>query len=211
VQIAIDESRPSRLFSLLIASSEIGRSDTLTCGRLWQVDETCLLRGKRVYRYRTLDRAGQTADFVLRAKRDVKAVKAFLRKAGEHQGQSPQTITLGGYAASHRTVREMKSEGLLPEETKVRSSKCLNNVLEQDHRNAKSRASAMLGFKRFGNAATTLAGIELMHRICKGQSRLTGLHLAGTAMPTVWDVGPRCQIRNPDRIVTRRNHLKSVL
>jgi transposase-like protein len=35
----------------------------------------------------------------------------------------------------------------------------------------------MLGLKRFSNAAITLAGIELMHRIRKGQFNLAGLRL----------------------------------
>ncbi len=70
----------------------------------------------------------------------------------------------------------MKAERLLPEDTTVRSSKYLNNLIEQDHRNVKSRANAMLGFKRFRNAAITLAGIELMHRIRKGQFGLNRLH-----------------------------------
>jgi hypothetical protein len=39
------------------------------------------------------------------------------------------------FAASHRAVREMKADGLLAEDTKVRSSKYLNNLIEQDHRN----------------------------------------------------------------------------
>ena len=33
----------------------------------------------------------------------------------------------------------------------------------------------MLGFKRFRNAAVTLAGIELMHRVRKGQFDLTSV------------------------------------
>jgi transposase-like protein len=126
-------------------------------------------------------------DFVLRAKRDVKAAKAFLRRAIKHQGRSPKTITLDGYAASHRAVREMKAEGLLPEDTKVRSSKYVNYLIEQDHRNVKSRTNAMLGFKRFRNAATTLAGIELMHRIRKGQFGLNRLRLKDITTPVVWN------------------------
>ncbi|WP_233465459.1 DDE-type integrase/transposase/recombinase, partial [Paraburkholderia madseniana] len=76
-----------------------------------------------------------------------------------------------GYAASHRAVREMKADGLVPEDTKVRSSKYLNNVIEQDHRHIRSRTYVMLGFKRFRSAATTISGIELTHRIRKWSVR----------------------------------------
>jgi hypothetical protein len=44
----------------------------------------------------------------------------------------------------------------------------------------------MLGFKRFRNAVSTLAGIELAHRIRKGQFDLAKLRLKDTTMPAVW-------------------------
>jgi len=81
----------------------------------------------------------------------------------------------------------MKANGLLPEGTKVRSSKYLNNLVEQDHRNIKSRTKVMLGFKRSRNAAITLSGIELLHRVRKGQFSLAKLGLKDTAAPAVWE------------------------
>ena len=81
-----------------------------------------------------MDRVGQTVDFMLRAKRDVAAAKAFFNKSIKHQGRPPETVTLDGYAASHRAVHDMKTDGLLPEDTKGRHSKYLNNLIERDHR-----------------------------------------------------------------------------
>jgi hypothetical protein len=91
------------------------------------------------------------------------------------------------FAASYRAVREMKADGLLAEDTKVPSSKYVNNLIEQDHRNIKSRTNVMLGFKRFRSAATTIVGIELMQRIRKGQFNLFIPGLKDAAAPAVWN------------------------
>jgi putative transposase len=47
--------------------------------------------------------------------------------------------------------------------------KYLNNIVEQDHRAIKRLVRPMPGFKSLRSAAATLAGIELMHMIRKGQ------------------------------------------
>ena len=156
-------------------------------GRSWRVDETYIkVRGRWVYLYRAVDKAGNTVDFRLSDRRNVAAAKAFFKQAIRHEGHAPHTITLDGYAASHRAVREMQNTGMLPKGTKLRSSKYLNNLIEQDHRGIKSRTRPMLGFKNFNSAAITLAGVELLHRIRKGQFGLSRLQLKDQVAPAIW-------------------------
>jgi transposase-like protein len=157
-------------------------------GSAWRVDETYVkIKGQWVYLYRAVDREGRTVDFRLSSRRNVAAAKAFLRKACRSQRVPPSSITLDGYAASHRAVREMQAQGELPHDARLRSSKYLNNIIEQDHRNVKMRIGPMLGFKRFKCAATTIAGIELIHRIRKDQFSLGRLNVQGQAPSAVWN------------------------
>jgi transposase-like protein len=60
-------------------------------------------------------------------------------------------------------------------------------VIERDHRHIKSRTNVMLGFKGFRSAATTISGIELTHRIRKGQFDLAKLGLKDAVAPAVWN------------------------
>ena len=86
----------------------------------------------------------------------------------------------------HRSARH-EIDGQLPADTKLRSSKYLNNLIEQDHRGVKLRIDPMLGFKRFRTAAITIAGIELLRRIHKGQFNLDRLFLRDRSVPSVWN------------------------
>jgi len=54
---------------------------------------------------------------------------------------------------------------------KIRQSKYLNNVVQQDHRAIKRIVRPMLGSKSFRCARIILGGIELMHMIAKGQMK----------------------------------------
>ena len=152
------------------------------------MDERYLkVRGRWVYPYRAVDRDGNTVDFRLSPTRDVAAAKAFFRKALRTQQRAPVSITLDGYAASHRAVREMPGEDEAWKHTKLRSSKYLNNLVEQDHRGIKSRTGPMLGFKNFDCATITIAGLELLRRIRKGQFALGRLRLKNETVPAIWN------------------------
>jgi IS6 family transposase len=45
----------------------------------------------------------------------------------------------------------------------------------------------MLGVKPFENAAITIGGVELIHRIRKGQFDLGQLRISGTSTPESWN------------------------
>jgi transposase-like protein len=157
-------------------------------GRSWRMDETYLkVRGRWVYLYRAVDRFGNIVDFRLSPKRDVAAAKAFFRKALRTQERAPISITLDGYAASHRAIREMSIESKAWKYTKLRSSTYLNNLIEQDHRGIKFRIKPMLGFKNYDCVATTIVGIELLRRIGKNQFSFHRLRVKDQAAPEVWN------------------------
>ena len=84
-------------------------------------------------------------------------------------------------------MSELQEEGLLPAKLLVRTNRYLNNLIEQDHRSVKQRIAVMLGLKQFRNAVITIAGIELMHRIRKGQFGLRRFGLQGRIAPAVWN------------------------
>ena len=155
-------------------------------GGSWRMDETYVrVKGEWVYLYRAVDKAGKTVDFYMSPKRDVNAAKTFLRKAMKGQ-RVPTKITLDAYAASHRAVVELKENGELPKRVRVRTSKYLNNAIEQDHRRVKQRLRPMLGLKSFPTAAIVIGGIELAEKIKKGQFKTGKLGRPMATMPQIW-------------------------
>nr|WP_239479395.1 IS6 family transposase [Lichenicola cladoniae] len=140
-------------------------------GGSWRMDETYIrIKGVWKYLYRAVDKAGATVDFLLTAKRDRKAAPAFLCKAITRH-RAPRTITIDKSGANTAAIDSYNTEhdaGI-----KMRQVKYLNNLVEQDHRAIKRITRQMLGFKNFWSAATTIAGIEIMHMIRKGQLHST--------------------------------------
>jgi transposase-like protein len=119
--------------------------------------------------------------------RDIAAAERFFTRAIEQHG-TPEKITLDGYLATHAAVAELKRSGVLRPQTKVRTSKYLNNLVEQDHRRVKQRVYPMLGFKGFRNAAVTISGVELAQKIRKGQFDTSAVIVReGARVSQVWD------------------------
>ena len=101
------------------------------------------MKGQWRYLYRAVDKQGQTVDFLLSKDRDKAAAVRFFKKAIGNN-EVPEKITLDGSQASHQAVAELKAEGILPAQTLVRTSKYLNNLIEQDYRRVKQRCYPML-------------------------------------------------------------------
>jgi transposase-like protein len=158
-------------------------------GSSWRVDETDIrVRGRWTYLYRAVDKQGLTVDFLLSEHRDIAAAKGFFTRAPKQHG-APQSITLDGYPATHSAITEPQASGVLPPQTKIWTSKYLNNLIEQDHRRVKQRIYPMLGFKSFGNAAITISGSELVQKIKKGQFDTARIMAgAGATIADIWEM-----------------------
>ena len=136
-------------------------------GQSWRMDETYVkINGQWKYLFRAVDRDSDTIDFLLRAKRDQVAARAFFERAIELHGV-PEKVTIDKSGANTAAITSIQADNGLP--TEMRQSKYLNNLVEQDHRAVKRITRPMLGFKTFRCARILIAGIEVMHMIRKDQ------------------------------------------
>ncbi|MGF6292639.1 IS6 family transposase [Paraburkholderia youngii] len=166
--IAVDHSTVHRwALKLLPVLEKAFRRRKRTVSKSWRMDETYIrIRGEWRYLYRSVDKAGNTVDFLLRARRDKAAARAYFEKAIDQNG-APETVTLDKSGSNLAALQAINARRNLP--IKVRQKKYLNNIVEQDHRAIKRRTRPMLGFKKFRCARILLGGIEIMHMIVKGQ------------------------------------------
>jgi transposase-like protein len=90
-------------------------------------------------------------------RRDMGAAKAFFRSAKAVTGVTPDRVTTDGHDSYPRAIRTE-----LGKKVRHRTSRHLNNRLEQDHRGIKDRCRPMRGFKCLRSAA----------RFCRGHDEL---------------------------------------
>jgi transposase-like protein len=152
-------------------------------GDRWRLDETYIkVKGQWKYYYRAVDKQGNTIDFLLTAKRDKKAALRYLTKAIKRNGK-PGLVNIDKSGANKAGINQFNEAN--NKCVKVRQCKYLNNVIEHvmrhsDHRRIKRITRSMLGFKNFHSAQATLAGIEVVAMIKKGQMKK---NIAGNLSP----------------------------
>jgi transposase-like protein len=116
-----------------------------------------------------MESLGSAGEFLVASGR-IPDAQAFFRKAFEHYSPAlAKKDHLHGYPSGHLALRLLRRQDLKWKYVRIRNNQYLNNIVEQDHRAIKRRCSCMTGFKSPRNAAVTIAGVELAHRIRKRQ------------------------------------------
>jgi len=78
----------------------------------------------------------------------MEAAKRFFTRARIVVGDAPEKVTTDGHDAYPRAIRETRGP-----EVRHRTSRSMNNRMEQDHRGIKQRSYPMRGFGSFDAAA----------------------------------------------------------
>jgi len=118
-------------------------------GVKWHCDETYVkVDGHWCYLYRAMDADGNLVDSLLSETRDMDAAKRFFQRARTVVGHAPEKVTTDGHDAYPRAIRET-----LGPDVQHRTSRYMNNRMEQDHRGIKQRYYPMRGFGSFDAAA----------------------------------------------------------
>ena len=166
--IAVDYSTVRRwALRLLPLLEKALRRCKRTVARSWRMDETYYrIGGEWRYLYRAVDKAGNTVDFLLRARPDKAAAQAYFEKAIAQNGE-PETLTIDKSGSNLAALKAINAKREIP--IKIRQQKYINNLVAQDHSAIKRRTQPMMGFKTFRCARIILGGIEIMHMVRKGQ------------------------------------------
>ena len=136
-------------------------------GASWYVDETYIrVSGRWYYLYRAIDRDGNLVDARLSETRDMGAAQRFFRQAVETMGRVPERVTTDGHDAYPRAIRET-----LGDDVTHRTSRYLNNRVEQDHRDIKQRYYPMRGFGSVTSAGRFCRAYEEQRQYFRARSR----------------------------------------
>ena len=126
--VVVDHSTIHRwAIKILPVLTAVCRRRKQPVGKSWRMDETSIkVAGQWKYLYRAVDKNGATVDFLLRAKRDHAAARAFIERAiGQHD--VPEKIAIDKSGSDKAAVVSIQADtGLV---IAMRQSKYLNNIL----------------------------------------------------------------------------------
>jgi len=136
----------------------------------WRVDETYVKVGGRwKYLFRAVDKHGRLIDFMLLERRNIRAAHRFLRNATATMRDWPPTsITTDKLPSYPEAIERLKREGQIAKDTRHRTSKYLNNIIEADHGALKRVIWPTRGFQTMKTATATIKGFEIMRMIRRG-------------------------------------------
>jgi putative transposase len=136
-------------------------------GNSWYVDETYIkVHGHWRYLYRAIDRSGALVDVMFSERRDMAAAKAFFQSARTVTDMTPDRVTTDGHDSYPRAIRTTLGKAM-----KHRTSRYLNNRLEQDHRGIKGRYQPMRGFKCPRSASRFCRVYDELRNLLRPRSR----------------------------------------
>ena len=131
------------------------------------MDETYIkVKGKWHYLYRAIDSSGLTLDIWLRKNRNKQGAYAFFKRLIKQLGE-PRVLVTDKAPSLSSAFNQLKSEGLFSK-TEHRTSKYLNNIIEQDHRSIKKRHKL---YQSIRTASSTIKEIETIHALYKKSQR----------------------------------------
>ena len=104
-------------------------------------------------------------DTWLSDRRNLEAAEAFFRSAWTVTGVTPDRITTDGHDAYPRAIRNVFGDRVLH-----RTTRHLNNHLEQDHRGIKQRYRPTCGLKTFATAACFCLAFDEIRAFLRPQS-----------------------------------------
>jgi transposase, IS6 family len=125
------------------------------------------VKGKWVYLYRAVDKAGNTIDFYLSRTRNAKAAKRFLGKALKSipNYSQPSSINTDKNPTYGKAIKELKANGQCQVDLEHRQVKYLNNIIKSDHGKLKRLIKPTLGFKSMKTAYATIKGFVVMPNV----------------------------------------------